>query len=310
VVHLEKNIHLREALNRIFPSCGYPKFFRLGEPFEMEGDIPLTITADWIIQAGSGLPDGKDRIFIVTIMEDLTAPTPHDIRDFLEELGIRVIDYPTPPAGGAKTGEEVAVLGPGHDAYALIKMVMQVTGQKVSRNVEIPVYQSRKTGFNLVIKADFFLNIDGKDSIIDLSGMGPDILSLLREHRFNVLSLSREGAPISLIRKTLEFIGVGYDPGPHSFMATQREESRNIRMKIPGLVFLDTNGAPVFATPLALPETLARFLSRKGYQILEMSLSSLPAPTDQGAEGNAVPMEKPVEEEGGAALESLNKIPE
>ncbi|MBW1801678.1 MAG: LysM peptidoglycan-binding domain-containing protein, partial [Deltaproteobacteria bacterium] len=69
VVHLEKKSSLREALNRILPSCDYPKLFRLGEPFEMVGDIHLTITADWIIQAASGLPDREDRIFMITIME-------------------------------------------------------------------------------------------------------------------------------------------------------------------------------------------------------------------------------------------------
>ena len=75
--------------------------------------------------------------------------------------------------------------------------------------------------------------IGGRDAIIDLTGLGPDILSMLQEHQFRVLSLAGEKDPAAAVSKTLSFLGVRFDSQRHSFSATSRGESRNILVTIP-----------------------------------------------------------------------------
>ena len=140
-------------------------------------------------------------------------------------------------------------------------------------NAIYSTYQRNKADFKLVIKADFFLNIQGKDAIIDLTGLAPEVISLLDEHQFLVLSLADEKDPLAMVSKTLGFVGVQSQDGPHSFIAADRSDSRNVKLTVSGIIFSDTYGNAIFATPLNLPNEIASFLSTRAYRILPLSSS-------------------------------------
>jgi hypothetical protein len=159
----------------------------------------------------------------------------------------------------------------GKDYSSLIKTVLALTGKSFSAQVEIPAYQSQKAGFKLIINADFSLKIKGKNAIIDITGLGPEIISFLKEHQFLILSLEGEKDPLAIITKTLGFLNVQFDPGPHHFMATTRDDSRNIQLTLPGIIFSDNHGKAILATRLNIPDEITAFLSEKGYFILDLS---------------------------------------
>ncbi len=271
IVHLGNDEDLEGAFDKILKKCDYHKIYPLGEPFEFGGDIPLLITADWIIKPTADPLDEKNKILTITITDEQTPQTPQDIKDFLETLGITTIDYPA--AGGPidEPAERLEILRSGNDISDLIEMLLNLAGQRFSSNMEIPIYQGEKTGFHLILKADFFLNINGRDCIIDLAGLGHDALSLLREHRFLVLRLSGEKDPSFIVSRTLRFLGVKFDSEPHIFMAIGREDSRNIRITISGIIFQDQSGQNIFATRLRLPDEITSFLSRRGYRVLSLN---------------------------------------
>jgi len=196
--------------------------------------------------------------------------TPRGIQGFLKKLRIKTIDYPRVGDPQEETPDEVAILTPGNDPSSVLEMLLDLTGHPFSAGVEIPVYSSRQTDFNLIIKADYFLNLDGKDSIIDLSGLEPDVITLLRDHQFLILTLAGEEDPARIVSRTLEFLGVKSDSNPHPFMATERDERRNIRLTITGITFRDEGGHDIFATRLNLPEEIAIFINRKGYRIMSL----------------------------------------
>jgi hypothetical protein len=128
----------------------------------------------------------------------------------------------------------------------------------------------------LIIKADFFLKIKGRDAIIDLIGLAPEMISLLEDHKFSVLSMANEKDPLAMVSMTLEFLDIESQNGPHSFMAGNRDDSRNVKLTLPGVVFPDSRGSrgnPVLATPLILPEEIAAFLSKRAYRVLLLSFS-------------------------------------
>ena len=123
----------------------------------------------------------------------------------------------------------------------------------------------------MIINADFFLRTKGKNAIIDMTGLGPEIISFLKEHQFLVLSLAGEKDPLAMIIKALSFLNVQFDPGPHHFMATTRDDSRNIQLTLPGIIFSDNHGKAILATKLNIPHEIAAFLSEKGYCVLDLS---------------------------------------
>lgn len=273
IVPLQKEDDLKQALDRIFPACGYYRIYQHGEPIELVGDIQIRMTADWIIQPLPLQGGGVGGMILLTLTDSRTARMSPEIRKFLESLRLKVVEYPSsePPKPLFLGG--VDVLEAGQRGPELIEMVLNLTGKTFSRNVEIPVYQGPNTQFSLVVKADFFLYVDGRESIIDHSGLGEETVSLLRDQGIRVLSILGEKDPYLTVSKILEFVGVKFDPNPHPFMASSRGESRNVRMTIPGIVFQDNRGQNIFASHLRLPEEIVGFLNSKGYKILNLDLS-------------------------------------
>jgi LysM repeat protein len=273
IVHLAREDNLRTALDKILSACDYPELYRLGEPLELEGDISLRITADWIIKVTTGPAHDRDRMIVLTLTDDHTPKIPRLIQDFLRRLDIRTIDYPRGGEPQAEYSDDMQILRPGDDLASILEMLLNVTGHQFSTGVEIPVYSSEQADFNLIIKADFYMNLDGTDCIIDLKGLEPDALSLLREHRFSVLTLAAEKDPSRMVSRMLDFLGIKFDSGPHPFMVTERDESRNIRLTIPGITFPGEGGRDVFATRTNLPQEIATFLHQRGYKILSLPFS-------------------------------------
>ncbi len=274
IVRLDTSTDLKKALGRILPLCGYSEIYPTGEPLVLDGDIAVRISADYVIRPAPRSSEAPISPMTVISLSDRSAPhVPSPIKGFLEDLGIKMIEYPPddpPPTVTEIPGE---ILTPKNMTTDLAEILLRLTGQPYSKAVDIPVYQDRGGTLNLLITADFLMTIKGKDALIDFSGLSPEVISLLEELRFSVLSLTSEKAPLSLASRTLKFLGIPFDAEPRAFMATDRPESQNIRITIPGITFFDGSGQPVFITPLSLPDALAGFLSQKGYKVLGLTLS-------------------------------------
>ncbi len=273
VVHIGEDEHLRSALDKVIRICDYPKVFKSGESLGLKGDIGLQISGDWIIRLSQDGSNSPAKFVVINLIDKPAFQSSRMIKDYLKGLGVKVIDYPPGQDDMTVSTYEAEMLSGGGNPLALIKSLLDLSGRTFSTAVKIPVYQSRKADFKLIITADFFLKVKGRDAIIALTDLGPEVISFLREHRFSVLSLAGEKDSLSIVSKTLEFIGVPFDTGPHDFTAAERDDSKDIVLSLPGTVFSDKDGKPILATPLSLPREIAGFLSRKGYRILVLSLS-------------------------------------
>jgi hypothetical protein len=273
IVHLDKDDNLRTAVDKILPACHYSKIYKLGEPIDLRGDIPFRIAGDWIIKPTTEPSGENEKMIMITLVDEQTSRTPRAIQDFLRTQGIKAIDYPPAEDAVEPSADKLEVLQAGNDISSLIETILNLTGQPFSRGVEIPIYKSGKVNFNLVMKADFLLKVKGSNCIIDLKGLEPDIATLLEEHQFKVLLLAGDKDPSSIVSKTLDLLGVQFDSKPHDFMAAERDQQKNVRLTIPGIVFQANSGKNIFATPLEIPDDIALFLSQRGYDILNLTLS-------------------------------------
>ena len=273
VAHLQEGDGLREALNKIFPLCGFHRLYRSGEPLELVSAIRLQITADWIIVPSPALQGEREQTILVDLTDRSGAKIPRELRDFLAAQGVKSIEYPPSSQGDVPPVTPAEVLKPGSDKARLIETVLTLAGQGFTKNMEMPLHKDGNSGFNLTVKADFFLYLNKKDAIIDYSGIGSDMIPLLKEYNVSVLSVAAEGDPEVIVSRILDFIGVKFDSKPHPFTMAAKEDSTNIRVTIPGIVFQDNHGQHIFASHVALPEEIAGFLSRKGYKVLSLALS-------------------------------------
>ena len=133
------------------------------------------------------------------------------------------------------------------------------------------MFQSEKTGLQLIINADFFFQRNGKGHIIDLSGLSPDILPLLKEQDYRVLTLGEEKDPGLMVSKCLDFLAIPFDSNPHPFLASRRGAARNIQFTIPGILFKDHQGKPVLTTKRLLPQEILALLGQRGFRVLSLS---------------------------------------
>ncbi|MGE5838284.1 MAG: LysM peptidoglycan-binding domain-containing protein [Deltaproteobacteria bacterium] len=272
VIHLKGDEDLRSALNKILAACDYYKIYKRGEPLEMRGDFTLQVNADWIIQTS----EHRGQTLLINLADKSGARIPPELMSFLTNYGVKSIEYPPTQQGNAEPAAAAPksdVLFAGKDKAAVIESVLNLTGQTFTRDVEMPVIQGQKGGVSLMVKADFFLYVNGKDSIIDSTGIGPDIVPLLKEYKVSVLSLSNEQDPEQMVLKLLDFIGVKFDSREHPFTAGGKDDSKNFKLLIPGIVFKDNRGQNVFASHLKLPDDIAGFLSRRGYKVLSLAVS-------------------------------------
>ena len=273
VLHLVEGDNLRSSLDKILEVCNYPKVSKMGEALELGGDIPIRITADWIVKLSEKQSHNRPGFVVINLIEGPVTDTPWMIKEYLNSLGVKVIDYPQGDDKGTEVVENAATLKGGGEPASLVRALLDLTGRSYSTEVEIPVYQKQKADFKLIIKADFFLKIKGKDAIIDLIGLAPEMISLLEDHKFSVLSMANEKDPLAMVSMILEFLDIESQNGPHSFMAGNRDDSRNVKLTLPGIVFTDSRGNPVLATTLILPEEIVAFLSKRAYRILPLSFS-------------------------------------
>jgi len=272
VVHLTTN-DLETSLDKVFEVCGYPRVLKKGQPLELEGEIPLEITGDWIVTLSEIRPADRPGIAVIKLnRQDGANDIPWMIKDYLADLGIEVIDYPVLESDAPRDMALPQALE-GRDPTALITNILSLSGRDFTTKVDIPVYQSQKADLKLVIKADFFFRNWGKDAIIDLTGLGPEVIALLEGHSFQVLTLTGVKDSREMVAKTLDFLSMPFEKGPQSFVAGSAGNSGGVLLKLPGILFSDIDGQQVLATPLILPDEIALFLHQKGYNILVLSPS-------------------------------------
>jgi len=269
VVRLSTTDDLRSALDKILRAFKYPKILKKGQPVKLGGDIPVSITGDWIVTPPKTTPDKNPEFIVINLLQARAKGIPGAIKGYLKPLGVEIIEFPLVEETKAVSG--VTALEKAEDAESLIKALLNLTGQDFSTRLRIPAYESANNDFRFTIEADFYLKIRGKGHIIDLAGLDPEVIALLRDNGISVLSLSKEQAPLTMVAKTLKFLNVKFKPGPHLFLTSPDDITRNVELTLKGILFYAHNGASVFATPLNLPSEIGVFLGQKGYKVLVLS---------------------------------------
>jgi hypothetical protein len=266
IVHLDGKDDLKQAFDKVLQACGYKKIFNTGEPFVSGGQYPIRVTADRIIEQGQA-----GRILAVNFTDANGPHTVEGLKKFLESSGVKIIEYPSPQESLKSADESPDIIDTKDDLNWLVTTLLDMTGRKYSTNVELPVYESEKSDINLAIKADFSVQTGDRDQIIDLSGLGKDMISLLKDHQVMVYSVSKKKKSIEIVSGLLEFLGIKYDAESHQFSLEKNgTESRNVLLNIEGITFRDASGKDIFATSLNLPQALVTFLNMNGYRVLKM----------------------------------------
>jgi len=271
IVHLEKGDGLREALDRILPECNLGTLLGRGEVFHLGGNLQVKLTADWILHRPE-TAENRAAVLMITLLDKRTPPTPEPIRAYLARQGVNVVDFPPPREPIPGFPQPLPELNPGPGLNGLVEMLLDLNRLDFMRNVELPIYEKEQgADFNLFVKADYLLEKDGEKFLLDLTGVGSDVIALLRERNLSYLSLAGETSAIQAASRILEFLSIPFEPAPLDLAAAQRDGYQNIRIRVPGVVFRDSAGRLILATGLDLPEEIRGLLASQGYRVLRLA---------------------------------------
>ncbi|MFC1495425.1 LysM peptidoglycan-binding domain-containing protein [Thermodesulfobacteriota bacterium] len=268
IVHLKDRDTLNTALDKIFPECGYNKIYSREEGLVLEKDLKIEIMADWIIKLSPDLSPEKQNYVCINLINTESESLPPSLDSFLKELGIKMIDYPPDLVKGVISQKKAEQINTAGNRNIIIEKLLEIEGQTYSTGVDIPMYQGEGSDFNLVVKADYSFTRNKRDCVIDLKGLGTEIINLLNDHKFTVLQLSEEASIKGFATKTLSFLGLGYDDKDHLFHAFSGRGQNNISIIIPGVFFLDKNNLNNFISGITLPTEIIDFLSVKVDRLL------------------------------------------
>jgi len=272
VVRLAPHDNLEAALDKLLAASGYHDVLRSGERLKLQSDIDITLAGDWLIIPKKAAGNTPEDIIVLTLISTPMEQTPLVMKKYLKRLGVTILDYPHFPL--SKKAEEETPLEKipfeKESRSSLPTLFLHLFGQSFSTDVKIPMYQSRETGFSLIIHADIFFSRAGSECIIDTTGLSPDIIELLTKNRFRVLTLAGEKDPHKITELLLNFLDVEFDPSPHDFLVSSRNEERNITLTVQGIRFSDKDNRTILAADTTLPVEVITFLNQRGYHLLEL----------------------------------------
>ena len=268
VVRLSASDDLRSAMDKVLSSFNYPKIASRGAPLTLSGDIPLSITGDWILTAPEPRSEKGPTYIVINLLNEKGLGLPPTIKNYLKLIGVEVIEYPSTEEKPSSAGAAASTAQTATEPAALIATVLKLMGQPFTTQANIPAYSSQNKGFQFTVQADFYLEIAGHRYVIDLEGLTPDAVSLLKDSGISVLSLTQNSQPADMVSNVLEFLNVQFHRGPHAFLAKKGDASRNVKLTLEGISFYDNKGKPVLATSVNLPPELVEFLSQSGYRML------------------------------------------
>lgn len=263
IVHITEDDDIKSALDKTLIACNYERIYPRNEGLIFEKEIKVELTADWIIKLFTEPSNISENIIYLNVTEEMSKTPPTSIRDFLKSHGIKIINYPPDTQNTREVITKSNAVSMVENRKNTVEKIFKLIGQKYSTRVDIPIFRGEDSDFNLVVKADYFYTKDGKECIIDLNGLGSDIIDLLKENRFLVLPLPDEPELFEILVKTLEFLDMDTANKEHIFYTIPGKRQNNIKLVIPGILFNDINGQSNFFSSSKLHPDIFKFLSIK-----------------------------------------------
>jgi len=289
VIRLSASDDLRSALDKILKTLNYPSAVAKGQPLTLAGPVPVSISGDWIVKPPRSAGGNQPEFLVINLMDAGGRGLPVPIKTYLKGIGVEVIEYPaTDPDGREPAPPEARS---ANDPAALVQAILEMRGIPFRTHVNIPAYETANEDFKFTVRADVYLEIRGRRYVIDVGGLNPTVVGLLKENGTSVLSVGGETGPVEMASSVLNFLDVPFERGPHPVAAPTGNGSSHVTVSLDGITFFDQKGAAVLATPIDLPAEIVAFLNQKGYSVLVLSpfAPSAPQKTNSHTESQRKP---------------------
>ena len=195
-----------------------------GEHTTIGNNPKITIFVDWIISHRNGTDS-----FAIRFLRDRSSALHKNVKDYAKEKGFENIEILR--AGGLVETEETSpsmelpVITNYETKPQLAASVLSTMGYVFTRDFDISIFDMGKDGFNVSIKADFRLAVNGKEILIVFKKIPKKFLDILNGRGITVITLSEDMEESTIVKGILGAIGIPFSRGSFSFpSASERME--------------------------------------------------------------------------------------
>ena len=263
---------LESTLDHIIKEMSFFKVIKHGEPLVRGQDVLVKIMGDWTVFPNGG----AQKVLVVNLIHSPEHKTPMPIKNYLEELAIKLIDINLFEQREDEVSSMIEDTGESAglpkiskidftDKLTFVDTLLELAGQDYSKNVPISVYNRDSTGLALNITVDRTFVKNGKKYLIYLQNKSPKLLHLLAKQGFPLLRLTDEEDTVTTIKKVLDFLNIHYQSPLITFAASKNDQENKIWINIPGIL-LKIGEKKVLLTHLELHHKLISFLREKGIE--------------------------------------------
>ena len=260
------------SFDELIKFCSYPTVRTRHQPFVIDSNPEISLEGDWIVTMGAS-NDAKLRPSMVVISKySNELDISNTLRRALLEIGIAVIEIEN--LKNPYSFSDTVLSGGDNDIYIksgpaqLIETLLGLNGIAFTRDNSISVYQDNSDGLNLMVLADFMITRGDKEYIIDLNGLSKEMISFLKNHKFNILSVAGyEDKPEKIAERIFSFVDIAYKSQPLS-LYSGGDKGVKITININGIRFVSANGDSFLVLPSAFSDSIMSFLHEEGLSLI------------------------------------------
>ena len=169
--------------------------------FKTVGQHPgADVLIDWVVSRG-----GKDA-FAINLLDDRLSLLPGNLLTYTERAGLEIIEI-LKETGMARSDTAIPPRIPTtlrHETnLQLAAVILSTLGHVAERDASTRVFDMERDGFNLSVKADLFLRIDGRDIVIVHKRLPRQFLDILERRGTTVVVLSEAMKGATVVEKIL-----------------------------------------------------------------------------------------------------------
>ncbi|MDD5711909.1 MAG: hypothetical protein PHY31_04025 [Smithellaceae bacterium] len=243
-------VDVPSMLQRIINASDLYTMKRVAKPVTVaDGETKVDIFVDWLISKDGNFGE-KVSLQGVSFFEGVGNALPAALVRYAAEKGLTVTDVTAGSIARSSTEEsplmadhKIAAVAKGEElSYELLSKL----GFSPSRNVDVKVFDRGRDGFNLFIKGDIVLSLDGRSTIISSREFPRQFIDRLKQDNKEVVYLPQGESLKAIVEKTLQASNCQYTDNRFSFPIPRRTTPVRALITLPALKVDRAGAGPLY----------------------------------------------------------------
>ena len=230
----------------------------------------IVLAVDW--EAKKKTDGNETGVFAVNFIDETASCLPANVKTYARRQGYEIVeilrDRGTAPNGPSYPPQDHAVLDSATNRV-LTESLLAALGCEPVRNSKVRVFSMEDDGFNLSVRADLLLDINGRNVMINFKPLPPQFIEILGQRGWRIVIVSDSDAEKSIIESILTVLDISFTDDTFEFPLSEATDGGDNRISITG-IRTDGEGGPLFFVNYATdPDIYGLLRGRWGVRLLQ-----------------------------------------